>query len=415
MKPFDAAPDLVPIEDLERDIHNLCIGINAATCELLTLIREFDERVGWLKWGLENCAEWLAWRCDLSMATAREKVRVSHALKSLPSISHAFSMGELSYTKVRSLTRVADVANEEDLLDFALRHTAAQVADRCRELRMGTPESMPMAERAFANRFLTLRRNAERAVATVNIELPLEAGDLIEKALDKARDDTCVEHPDIMDTTWSKRQADAFVTMLKEYLAGEGEKSKGDSYLVNIHVDQSALAGEPGRSSVPIDAVKRLCCDGSAVVIREDGDSRPLSVGRKTRIVPKAIERAVRARDNHHCVFPGCKNRRFLDCHHVEHWSNGGETSLDNLVLLCTRHHTLVHEGGFSIRKDFADNWTFYRPDNVAVPTIGYRTQDMVDADRGGVAGVDYDPPAGGLLSIAEKYALEPAPPSYRH
>ena len=71
---------------------------------------------------------------------------------------------------------------------------------------MGAPESMPVAERAFANRFLKLRRNAERAIMTVSIELPLEAGELIEKALEKARDDTCLEHPDIMDTSWSKRR-----------------------------------------------------------------------------------------------------------------------------------------------------------------------------------------------------------------
>ena len=134
MKPV-TAPDLTPVEDLERDILNLCIGINAATSELLELIREFDERVGWLKWGLDNCAEWLAWRCDLSMTTAREKVRVAHALKQLPQISQAFSSGELSYAKVRAMTRVANRENEESLLAFALRHTAVTVAERCRARR----------------------------------------------------------------------------------------------------------------------------------------------------------------------------------------------------------------------------------------------------------------------------------------
>jgi len=69
------ASDLTPIEDLDRNILNLCSRINAATYELLVLVREFDERVGWLKWGMQSCAEWLAWRCDLSMTTALEKVR----------------------------------------------------------------------------------------------------------------------------------------------------------------------------------------------------------------------------------------------------------------------------------------------------------------------------------------------------
>ena len=412
MRPV-SAPHIVPIEDLEQDILNLCIGINAATCELLSLIREFDERAGWLKWGLENCAEWLAWRCDLSLATAREKVRVAHALKLLPATSAAFSAGELSYSKVRELTRVATPTNEEELVCFALRHSTAFVTDRCRELRMGDAASGDVAERAFANRGLRVRRDAERAMMVINIELPLEAGELIEKALDRARNDEGLAHPDIVDTTWSKRQADAFVTLLKDYLAGCGEDtSGGDNYLVSIHVDQAALAGEGGRSSLPIESVKRLCCDGSAVVITEE-QGQPLSIGRKTRIVPKAIERAVRSRDHNRCAFPGCKNRRFLDCHHIEHWSNGGETSVDNLMLLCTKHHTLVHEGGFRIDRNFDDHWVFVRPDGVAVPTVGYRTQDMIDADIGGIRGEDYDPPRGGLLSIAEKYALEPPPPQY--
>ncbi len=82
--------DLKPIEELDRNILDLCTRINAETYELLVLIREFDERAGWLKWGLLSCAEWLAWRCDLSKTTALEKVRVAQSLKVLPAISRAF-------------------------------------------------------------------------------------------------------------------------------------------------------------------------------------------------------------------------------------------------------------------------------------------------------------------------------------
>jgi len=149
MKP---AADLAPIEDLDRNIRTLCSHINAATYELLVLIREFDERAGWLKWGLKNCAEWLAWRCDFSMTTALEKVRVAHALKTLPGISGAFGSGELSYSKVRALTRVANRGNEDELLVFALRATATHVAERCRELRCGSEESIDSAARAYAGR-----------------------------------------------------------------------------------------------------------------------------------------------------------------------------------------------------------------------------------------------------------------------
>ncbi len=413
MRPVNsAASDLVSIEELDQSILDLAARINIATYELIVLVREFDERAGFLKWGFENCAEWLAWRCDFSLATAREKVRAARALKTLPLVTRAFAVGELSWSKVRELTRVANERNEDALVDFALRHTSSHVADRCRELRMGDVASVEIAERAFDRRALRVHRDADRGVMRITIDLPLEAGELVDKALDKARDDECLEIPDLVDTSWSKRQADAFVTMIKDYLAGGTQDQKNpDNYLVNIHVDQSALAGGDGRSSLPIESVKRLCCDGPALVVTED-QGEPLSIGRKTRVVPKAVERAVRARDKNCCAFPGCRNTRFLECHHVEHWANGGETSLDNLLLLCTRHHTLVHEGGFRIDKNFNDEWYFVRPDGVAVPDIGYRVLDMIDAE---LDGAYVNPPRGGLLSALEKVSQEPPPPDYFH
>ena len=241
---------------------------------------------------------------------------------------------------------------------------------------------------------------------TITVELPMDSGELLEKALDKARDDEALQVPDLADSSWSARQADAFVNVVSGYLTGS-DTASSDNYLVTVHVDQSALAGGEGRAALPIESVKRLCCDGQAVVITEDGKGEPLNIGRKTRIVPAAIQRALRARDNNYCTFPGCRNRRYLHSHHVEHWSNGGETSLANLVLLCTKHHTLVHEGGFRIEKDFNDDWSFMRPDGIAVPRCGYHKQDFSDV---------YEiPPRGGLLSVAEKVVSEPPPPRYLH
>ena len=155
-------PDLLPIDDLDQAIVNLASRINAETYELLVLIRQFDERAGWLKWGLGNCAEWLHYRCDYSMNASREKVRVAHAMKTMPKITAAFSSGKLSYSKVRALTRVVGTHNEEELLSFALRTTTARVEERCRELRCGTVDSLDGVQRALANRSLRVNRNAER-------------------------------------------------------------------------------------------------------------------------------------------------------------------------------------------------------------------------------------------------------------
>ena len=95
--------------------------------------------------------------------------------------------------------------------------------------------------------------------------------------------------------------------------------------------------------------------------MRHDGDGRVLDVGRKTRTVPMGIRRALFARDTR-CQFPGCSSRR-CDAHHLVHWIDGGGTSLENLVLLCRRHHRAVHEGGFTLAPHPDGSWVAHRPD----------------------------------------------------
>ena len=407
------------IDELDSAIVTLAARINASSYELLVLIRRFDERAGWLKWGFANCSDWLHWRCDLSVSAAREKVRVAHALKTLPAIASAFSSGALSYSKVRALTRVATLDNEEVLLIFALKTTAARVEERCRELRCGTAESVTEANRAYANRGLRIHRDPSRGTLTITVELPLEAGELIDKALDKAREISASQSREFADESWSAQQADALVTMATAYLSGQREASTGSSenYQVTVHVDRTALSEGRGRSGLPIESVRRLCCDGETVVIVEDEHGEPLNVGRKTRTVPTAIKRALWSRDKG-CVFPGCRNKRFVDAHHIQHWSAGGETSLDNRLLLCTRHHRLVHEGGFSIAKDYLDRWYFKRPDGQAVPTCGYRLEDILDddVDTNGVA-LNMNPSAEGLPALPQNSppwsVAERSPPAY--
>ena len=136
----------------------------------------------------------------------------------------------------------------------------------------------------------------------------------------------------------------------------------------------------------------------------------PQSVGRKTRTVPTAIKRALWARDRG-CRFPGCGHTRFVDAHHIRHWSAGGETALGNLLLLCTRHHRLVHEGGFRIEKDYRDRWFFKRPDGRAVPDCGYRPEDMLDEDVHPSAEGWRNPSAEGLSMRLHSPPLTSLPP----
>ena len=111
---------------------------------------------------------------------------------------------------------------------------------------------------------------------------------------------------------------------------------------------------------------QRLACDASLVQMRHDADGAVLDAGRKTRTIPPSIRRALAARDTN-CRFPGCTSRR-CDAHHVHHWADGGTTSLDNLVLLCRRHHRAVHEGGFAVVRGLDGVLTFLRPNGAPLP-----------------------------------------------
>ena len=209
------------IEDLDAAICRVAGRINAAHYQLLLLVREFDDRFGWAKWSFRNCAEWLAWRCGISLSAAREKVRTAHALRSLPAISAAFAEGRLSYSKVRALTRAAQTHDEDLLLAYALNATAAQIEERCRQIRNVHPESVREAKRVWEGRSLSVWRNSERGTLVIHVEVPLDAGEVIVQALDRAvQAGEAAAGPEFPETSWQTQQADALVAVARAYLGG---------------------------------------------------------------------------------------------------------------------------------------------------------------------------------------------------
>jgi hypothetical protein len=378
------------IDDLDRAICRLVRQMNAESYRMLVLVREFDDRLGFAKWTFPTCAEWLAWRCGISLSAAREKVRTAQALRHLPLISATFADGRLSYTKVRALTRVADDHDEDLLLAYALEATAAQVEERCRQIRNASPESVRGARRAWERRGLTVWRDEARGTLRLTVELPIDEGEVIVRALDCAvaagEIATGIEPDSIAEPSkgigWRAQQADALVAIAKAYLDGGGaanERSNtADRYQLVVHADAKSLGGGTGRADLPIETVKRLCCDGSVVTVLDGEDGTPLDVGRKQRTVSTPVRRALHARDRG-CTFPGCHRKHYLDAHHLEHWASGGETVPDNLTLLCTYHHRLLHEGGFRVEREADGTLTFTRADGRVIPRFGYRVEDFTD------------------------------------
>jgi hypothetical protein len=409
--------DPTDVEALGEQIAELAAKITAATYRLLELIREFDQREGW-NCGFATCAHWLSWRTGLALGPAREKVRVARALGELPLLSEAMRRGRISYSKVRALTRVATPANEEELLLFATAGTATHVERLVRAWRrLDRIEEQEQEQLRHESRHLSLWTD-EDGMVVVRGRLDPEAGAALIQAVEAGCDvlydaekETEATNPEAVPA--EQRRADALGRVAEAALAGGLDKgTRSDRYQVVVHVDAPVLeepvpaepvleeaadvpagtsAGDPrpgqpafdhtvrvpagtsqrdpspGQSAfengahVPAGTSQRLACDAGRVVMTHDSAGNVLDVGRKTRIISPALRRALTHRDKG-CRFPGC-GVTFCDAHHVQHWAQGGETALDNLVLLCRKHHRSLHEEGFRIEAGPDGELRFLRPD----------------------------------------------------
>ena len=263
--PVPGDPAAVPLERLEEQICELAGHLTAATCRFLVLLADFDARRGWASWDMNNCAQWLSWKCQMSSGTAREHVRVARALRDLPVIRAGFAAARLSYAKVRALTRIATPNTEAGLAELAGPMTGNQL-----------------------ERFARAHRQASRC-----------------------------------------------------------------------HVEDGP--------AISVSTAQMLGCTAALSWMAHDRGGSVLRLGRRRRRPNAALRRAARERDTCRCRFPGCESRR-IDLHHIQFWSNGGRTDLENLISLCKYHHMLVHDRGYLIATARDGTFAFYRSDGTAIP-----------------------------------------------
>jgi Domain of unknown function (DUF222)/HNH endonuclease len=363
--------------ELEAEITELAGHLNAAQHRWLVLIEEFDRRKGWSDGSTQSCAHWLNWKCGIALGAAREKVRVAHAIPKLPLISAAMARGELSYSKVRALTRVACEKTEEYLLNIALYGTAAHVERVVGQFRRAQEaQELSREERQQAHRGLSFSYDEDGSLI-LRGRLPAEAGAQLIKALEAAtRDEEAEDVPAetsylaVAKPSWTTRRADALSRIAESFLKhGLEALAPGDRQQIIVHVDAQVLSeGGAGRCefeggpAMAAETARRMACDASTVHLHEDEAGEPLDIGRKSRTIPPALRRALKSRDKG-CRFPGCPNFRYVDAHHVQHWAQGGETKLSNLVQLCRFHHRQVHEGRVVIKRLDDGALRFVRPD----------------------------------------------------
>jgi len=371
---MSTAPADLSTSALQDEVCTLAAHIHAATARLLALVAELDRREAWAQEGLLSCAHWLSWHTGLDLGAAREHVRVARALTSLLEIAAAFGRGELSYSKVRAVTRIARPETEADLLAMAREGSTAQLERLVRAYRRADPtaeQSRAVAQQEA--RWLQTRWNDD-GMLVVEGRLTPEQGALLQRALGVVMEEQLHEAGATPLARVSQRQADALAVVADRALGNGATRTGGDRIQVVVHVDDEVLCdpAADGRSEledgpgVSAESCRRLACDCSVVEMRH-GSGGPVAAGRKTRVISAPLRRALRERDGG-CVWPGCTNRR-CDGHHLQHWADGGPTTLENLALTCDRHHTLLHEGGWRMERAADGTVTIFGPDGTLLPS----------------------------------------------
>ena len=315
-------------------------------------------------------------------------MRVARALGTLPRLARALARGELSYAKVRALTRVATPETEERLLGVGRAGTAEHVELIVRGWRRvdRNAEAREAATR-HRSRALHVYRDDD-GMFRLRGRLEPEVGELLMQALAAARE-TLYQRthrtfvgagctPDVEDPpTFEQQQADALALLAETALHhGIDPGAPGERYQVVVHVDAPALADPdaPGQSvldngeHVSAETSRRLACDASRVVMKHARDGRVVEVAARTRTIPPALRRALHYRDRG-CRFPGC-GMRFVQGHHIRHWAQGGPIKLSNLAMLCRRHHRAVHEEGYQVIRQPDGELQFRRPDGRVFPDV---------------------------------------------
>ena len=379
---------VVELDRLGDEIAELSAHLDAATARLLELIRAFDARGGW-NTGFRSCASWLSWRVGLDLGAARERVRVARALGTLPLLAEALGRGELSYAKVRALTRVATPETEVRLLGVGRAGTAAHVerivrgwrcVDRRAEAREAKHQHGSRALHVYHDEdgTVVLRGRLEPEVGALLLQAVAAAREsLYQRTRERDRTVTGFGNVSAETPTPAQQRADALALLAETALHhGLDPGAPGERYQVVVHVDAPVLADpeQPGQSvleggtHVSAETSQRLACDASRVVMRHDGEGRLLEVGARTRTIPPALRRALDHRDQG-CRFPGC-GLRFTQGHHLRHWAHGGPTTLSNLALLCRRHHRAVHEEGYQVARLPDGTLQFRRPNGHPLPEV---------------------------------------------
>jgi hypothetical protein len=326
-------------------------------------LARFDAIRGFEASGALDLIAWLRQHGRLSGGAAAERVKVASKLRELPVMAKAFADGELSFGQAAVVARAAEGVDSESAAELEQRAVAAARELDPTRLRQFTERLacelnreafLADHTRAHDRRRLDLGQGPD-GMWIVDGRLDQEGGAYLSTALEavlgpRAKDDL---------RTPGQRRADALVDLCRGALEGRGTLRGGGGQRPHLTVTATlqTLRGEPGaaagevlgRFPIPSETVQRIACDAALTPMLVDEAGHPLDFGRTMRTASPALRRAVVLADRH-CQFPGCdRPAEWCDVHHLDDWVNGGRTRREDLRLVCRRHHTMVHEGGWRL------------------------------------------------------------------
>jgi hypothetical protein len=342
---------------LGEELKDLFRHRNQCDAEIQRRLYRLDKTRAYESDGSLTAKAWLRWNCHLTHAAASDRVEVARQMQSLPLTTQALAAGKISYQHAALIARTAQRLGklwpadaEEILLRAAKEVDPARLRCATMQLRycLEPDGVLDEANAEDERRFLHLNQTFG-GVFVLNGQFGADDGATLKAAL------MSVLRPPAENDERSpaQRRADAMIDLARKQLdSGTLPEAGGQKPHVTVNVEMTTLAKEPGSPAadmewshipIPAETARRIACD-CAVTPVVGGEPHAIS-----RVVPGAMRRALAARDKH-CRFPGCDMPpAWTDAHHIQHWADGGPTKLFNLILMCRRHHRLVHEGRWQL------------------------------------------------------------------
>ena len=337
------------------------------------VVRAEAERLAWVTEliATEACADvgylspiaLLVDRLGISVGTARRLISLARSLSEMPVVRAAFDRGELDEPRVQLLAAARqanpDLFKEAEqvlvdsftglsMKDFA---TAVDLWRQNADLEAAEADARHLRDRRYLNVSPTLGN-----LVRIDGQLDSEAGQTLLTALRSITDPQQLDPTDTR--TPGQRRADALTQLCTDHLAsGKSPISGGFRPQVTVTASYETLLGLLDGTGCETEdcgllspeTVRKMLCDATVIPVVLGGESLPLDIGRSSRTIPPQIRIALNLRDKG-CAIPGCQSRpRYCDAHHIIHWLHGGPTCLENLCLLCARHHTMVHDGTITL------------------------------------------------------------------